>query len=127
MGIFELVFQVIHITSGPRGAGPAGAVVGGGFMAFFFGMWCFMLVLGLSGFVLFIIALVQILSRQHMPTEAKLLWCLVSWLVPVIGPILWWCIGAKQHPAMPTSPSPPPLARPTSMNSNPQSPPTGGL
>lgn len=58
MGIFELVLQVMQTTSGPPGAGPAGAVVGGGFMAFFFGMWCFMLVLGLSGFVLFIIALV---------------------------------------------------------------------
>lgn len=68
-----------------------------GFLALFIGFWCFGIVLVISQFVLFLVALIQILSRT-MPTDAKILWCCVSWFVPIIGPILWWTIGAKQHP-----------------------------
>lgn len=74
--------------------GPAGAFVGV-FMLF----WCCGIGLALGQFVAFIVALVQILSRQ-MPTDAKILWCCVTWFVPVIGPILWWTIGCKQNSGM---------------------------
>jgi hypothetical protein len=93
--------HILAQMSGSSGGPPAGifALVGL--------FWCFGITLGLSSFVMFIVALVQILSRANMPSEAKLLWCLVSWLVPLVGPILWWTIGAKQHPAGGRPPMPP--------------------
>lgn len=63
----------------------------------FLSLWCFVIALGIGQFVMFIVALVQILSRE-MPTDAKLLWAAVSWFLPVLGPILWWTIGSKQNP-----------------------------
>jgi hypothetical protein len=83
----------------------ADAAAPAAFFGFFMILWCGMLSLGISGFVLFIIALVQILQRA-MPTEAKILWGAVAWLVPVLGPILWWTIGSKQNPPMPSTPPP---------------------
>lgn len=77
-------------------AGPADAIVGllGKF-------WCCGLSIGIASLVMFITALIQILSRTAMPSDAKILWCLVVWFLPFLGPILWWAIGAKQHPNRP--------------------------
>jgi cytochrome bd-type quinol oxidase subunit 1 len=80
-------------TSGGSMVGPSAGIMG-----FFMMFWCFGITVGIGQIVLFITALVQILSRAGMPTEAKILWCIVSWIVPIIGPILWWTIGSKQHP-----------------------------
>jgi hypothetical protein len=71
--------------------------IAGGFVALFLSFWCFGIVLGVAQFVMFIVALVQILSRS-MPNDAKLLWGAVAWFLPVLGPILWWTIGSKQNP-----------------------------
>lgn len=60
-------------------------------------VWCCAIVFALAHFVILIVALVQILSR-NMATDAKILWCIVVWLLPLIGPILWWTIGSKQYP-----------------------------
>lgn len=80
----------LAVQSGPQAAA-------GGLFALVASLWCFGLVLFVGQFVLFIIALIQILSRD-MPTDAKLLWAAVSIFVPIIGPILWWTIGSKQNP-----------------------------
>ena len=69
----------------------------GGVFAVFAGFWCFAMALGIGQFVIFLIALIQILQR-NMPATDKLLWCAISWFVPIIGPILWWTIGSKQYP-----------------------------
>lgn len=58
--------------------------------------FCFIIALAIGQFVVFIVALAQILGRE-MPTDAKALWIAVCWFLPVIGPILWWTIGAKQY------------------------------
>jgi Na+-driven multidrug efflux pump len=58
--------------------------------------FCFIIALAIGQFAVFIVALAQILGRE-MPTEAKALWIAVCWFLPVIGPILWWTIGAKQY------------------------------
>lgn len=62
--------------------------------------WCCGILVVVGQFTIFIIALIQILSRT-MPTDAKLLWGAVAWFVPIIGPILWWTIGSKQNPPRP--------------------------
>jgi hypothetical protein len=49
-------------------------------------------IVGLILLVLFIIFLVDIISRP-MPIEKKLLWILIVLLVPVIGLILYFLIG----------------------------------
>ena len=38
-------------------------------------------------------------ALESLPTDQKLLWCLVCWFVPLIGPVLWWVIGEKQNPS----------------------------
>jgi hypothetical protein len=78
-----------------------------GVLAFMGLIPCCAVSLGLGSVVLFIIALVQILSRS-MPNDAKILWGAVAWLIPVIGPILWWTIGSKQNPPHPPGNLPPP-------------------
>jgi hypothetical protein len=81
----------------------------GGAMALLGSLWCCGLFLGIGQFVVFLIALIQILQRP-MRAEEKLLWGAVCWFVPIIGPILWWTIGAKQNP--PNPPPGPPGPRP---------------
>lgn len=66
-------------------------------------VWCFSMCMMLAQLVLLTTALVQVLSRP-MPNDAKLLWCMLCAFVPVVGPILWWVIGTKQHPAQPPPP-----------------------
>ena len=82
----------------------------GGIFALFASVWCCAISVGIGHFVIFIVAIVQILSRS-MPTDAKILWCAVCWFLPIIGPILWWTIGSKQNPHTPSArPIPAPLA-----------------
>lgn len=69
----------------------------GDIFALIFSFWCCGVSLAVGQFVVFIVALVQILSR-NMPSDTKLLWCVVTFLLPLIGPILWWTIGSKQNP-----------------------------
>jgi hypothetical protein len=75
----------------------AAAAPAAGILAIFGSIWCCGISMGLGHVVMLIVALVQILQR-NMPTDAKILWCAVAWVVPVVGPILWWTIGSKQHP-----------------------------
>lgn len=84
---------MLHLLAFQSNPPPAAA----GFFALILSFWCFGIVLFIGQFVCFLVALIQILSRS-MPTDAKILWCCVSWFVPIIGPILWWTIGSKQHP-----------------------------
>ncbi len=77
-------------------AGGASSALGGVF-GLIFSIWCCGVVLGVGQIVVFIVALVQILSR-NMPSDTKLLWCVVTFFLPLIGPILWWTIGSKQNP-----------------------------
>lgn len=82
-------------ASGPGGPDPAAAA---GVFALVGGIWCCGIGGGIGQLVMAIIALVQVLSREPMAGTDKLLWALVSWLIPIVGPILWWTIGSKQHP-----------------------------
>jgi hypothetical protein len=84
-----------------------GQAAAGGIFALFASFWCCGISLAVGQFVVFLIALIQILQR-NMPGSDKLLWAAVSWFLPVIGPILWWTIGAKQYPpGPPQGPRPP--------------------
>lgn len=53
-------------------------------------------------FVLFIplilglVALVQCLSANFAQGTEKLVWVIVLLALPILGPILWWTIGAKK-------------------------------
>lgn len=51
-------------------------------------------IVGIILFVLFIIALVDIL-KSGMDTGKKLIWVLVVLLLPLIGTLLWFLIGRK--------------------------------
>jgi hypothetical protein len=87
----------------------AGGAAAGGAVAVLASFWCCAAVLGAGQFVIFLVALIQVLQR-NMPGADKLLWAAVCWFLPLIGPILWWTIGAKQHPQNPTGgpfPGPP--------------------
>jgi ABC-type transport system involved in Fe-S cluster assembly fused permease/ATPase subunit len=48
-------------------------------------------------FLMFITALVQVLSSTFQEPTNKILWVVVILFAPFIGPILWWCIGTKQR------------------------------
>lgn len=52
-------------------------------------------ILGLIVLVLDIIAIVGVL-QSRLDTAAKLLWILLILILPVIGMILWFLIGAKR-------------------------------
>ena len=69
---------------------PAGAIV-----ALFSMFWCCGGFLFLGQIVLFMVAIVQILSNKVMATDKKILWLLVCWFLPLIGPILYWTVGKK--------------------------------
>jgi hypothetical protein len=64
------------------------------FMSFFFLFWCFGIVLGVAQLVMGIMAVIQAVNSK-LPTEQKLLWALLAWFVPILGPILWWTVGSK--------------------------------
>lgn len=100
LGISAYLYTVhmLQLLAQQRAADPAAAIVG--LAGVFF---CFIIVLIIAQFVIFIIALAQILARQ-MPTDAKALWIAVCWFLPLIGPILWWTIGAKQYARMSARP-----------------------
>ena len=86
--------------------GPPDAAAAGIF-AVFGGLWCCIASSGIAQDVMAIIAIIQILSRQPMAGADKLLWAIVSWVIPVLGPILWWVIGSKQYPPQPPPGGPP--------------------
>lgn len=80
-----------------QGSSTAAPGAAGGILAIFGALWCFVIAMGVGQIVIFLVALIQILSRS-MPNDAKLLWGAVAWFLPIIGPILWWTIGSKQNP-----------------------------
>jgi hypothetical protein len=84
--------MVTLMQANPDGAAAAGV------MAIFGGFWCCAATAGIGQFVMAIVALVQVLSRPSMSGPDRLLWALISWFIPLIGPILWWTIGSKQFP-----------------------------
>lgn len=53
--------------------------------------------IGLATFLMFIIALVQVLSATFHDSTNKVLWAVVILFAPFLGPILWWCIGTRQR------------------------------
>ena len=89
---------------------PPDPAVAGGILAVFGGLWCCIASAGVGQLVLAIVALIQVLSRQPMSGSDKLLWGLIAWFIPILGPILWWVIGNKQFPpGGPRGPAGPPL------------------
>lgn len=81
-----------------QGSSSSPNAAAGGILALIGGLGCFAVAIGLGHTVIFLLALIQILSRA-MPTDAKLLWVVLCLLLPFIGPILWWVIGSKQYPS----------------------------
>jgi len=71
-----------------------------GFIGIFFVFWCGGILIGLAQLVMAIIAIVQAVQSK-LPTEQKLLWALLAWFVPILGPILWWTVGAKSARELP--------------------------
>jgi hypothetical protein len=92
-----LMLTLAQAAQGAGNAGNAANAAAGGFLALFASIWCFAIVVTVGHFVIFLIALIQILQR-NMPATEKILWGAVSWCLPIIGPILWWTIGSKQNP-----------------------------
>lgn len=97
-----MLHSMLTLALQGAGQGAQGAAAGGVFAAVA-SIWCCGGVLGIGQLVIFIIALIQILQR-NMPSNDKLLWVLVCMFLPLIGPILWWTIGSKQHPPPPPPP-----------------------
>ena len=53
------------------------------------------LLVGVLGLGLFIAALVSILGKQTASSDRKALWVIVVFLLPVLGPIVWFAVGRK--------------------------------
>lgn len=96
---------VLALQTGAQG----GTAAAGGVFAAIASFWCCAGVVGVGQFVIFLIALIQILQR-NMSSNDKLLWVLICLFLPLVGPILWWAIGSKQHP--PNPPGGPPMHGP---------------
>ncbi|MDZ7933062.1 MAG: PLD nuclease N-terminal domain-containing protein [Rhodococcus sp. (in: high G+C Gram-positive bacteria)] len=52
---------------------------------------------GAIALVLFIVALLSIARESSLSGLAKIAWSLVAFILPIIGPILWFAIG-KRYP-----------------------------
>ena len=48
---------------------------------------------GLLQLVLFIVALVSIIRNDNHGAIAKLIWILIIFFIPILGPIAWFLIG----------------------------------
>jgi len=46
--------------------------------------------------ILSLVALIQCLTANFAQGNEKLIWVLVLLALPLLGPILWWTIGAKK-------------------------------
>ena len=97
------------VTLALQAGAQGGNAAAGGVFAAIASFWCCAGVFGVGQLVVFLIALIQILQR-NMPSNDKLLWVLLCLFLPLIGPILWWTIGSKQHP--PNPPGGPPMLGP---------------
>ena len=51
--------------------------------------------IGLIIFILDIVAIVKILNSHARPGE-KALWCLLVFILPVLGLLIWYAAGPKQ-------------------------------
>lgn len=60
-----------------------------------YSLFCFIFSFG--GFVLFLIALIDVLKNNFNPVINKLIWVIVVILLPFIGPIFYFFIGRKQR------------------------------
>lgn len=54
---------------------------------------------------LFIAALVSILRSDHLTGGGKLVWVVITWFLPFIGPIIWFLFGRTTP--LSKGPSPP--------------------
>jgi hypothetical protein len=61
----------------------------------FFGLFFVWIFLGLIVFIPFLIALIDIL-RNKFEGNNQLMWVLIIFLLPLLGPILYFIIGTKQ-------------------------------
>ena len=84
------------------------------FMAFFFGLYGFFILLALALFVVWIIELVDVVRREFPGPNDKMIWVLVVVLGHGIGALVYYFIGKQQGwlpgegPASIPKPPPPP-------------------
>ena len=57
------------------------------------GMAIFALIAGLASLILLLAALIHVLTNKSKSSTDKILWVIVIFLFPVIGPILYFIIG----------------------------------
>ncbi len=98
--LLTLLSQVTDYTDYgdiPSAADAAAATAAAGtFAAFGIGMMIFWLIFGLGGFILFLIALIDVLRRQFPNPNDKILWIILIVLIGWLGPILYFVIGKKK-------------------------------
>jgi len=58
----------------------------------------FLIPLVILQFVLMIIALIDLVKREHITGTAKIVWLLVIIFVNLFGPIIYLAIGRKERP-----------------------------
>jgi len=75
------------VTSAPISSDSAGIV--GAFFAGYF------LLIGLA-FIFWLLALIDILKSEFKDSNNKIIWLVLTFLLPVLGPILYFLIGRKQ-------------------------------
>ena len=56
-----------------------------------------LLLFGFLPFILIVITLIDILKNEFHPEQNKLIWVLVTILVPVLGAVLYFAIGRAQR------------------------------
>ncbi|QDT14023.1 PLD nuclease N-terminal domain-containing protein [Alienimonas californiensis] len=91
-------FQRIDLTPEQQANAEAAA---GGIMAAAGGLLCVGLVFSLAALAAFIWVVVDVSKRPEMDTGMKVVWALVAWFVPILGPIIYYFVGRK--PAAPAS------------------------
>lgn len=85
-------------------AAAAATAAGVGFLAIWAIFWT---VFGIAGFVLWLWALIDVIKREFPNSNDKILWLVLIFILPLIGPIAYLIVGRKKGgvaaPAQPTS------------------------
>lgn len=84
-----------------------GDAAGAIFMVFFMVFYVGIILMSLASFVVWIVALVDVVRREFKDPNEKLIWVLVVALAHGIGGIIYLVAGRKKG-TMPGEPSPPP-------------------
>ncbi|WP_328812429.1 PLD nuclease N-terminal domain-containing protein [Rhodococcus sp. NBC_00297] len=50
---------------------------------------------GIVVLALFVVAVVSIVRSAHLGILAKAAWSIVAFVLPIIGPLLWFTVGKK--------------------------------